>query len=319
MIVTESFPVVITTTRKRWYTLNRIKSHKELPLHIMVLPAFILVFIFNYLPMFGIIIAFQDFKPVNGFLGSKFVGLENFKYILQFPDIFQVMWNTVYIAFMKIIGNIIVPVTFALLLNELKIQSNKRVFQTIIYLPNFLSWVIISGLLIDILSPSQGIVNKVLSYAGAKPTFFLGDQNWFPYIMVITDIWKNFGFGTVIYLAALTGLDPCLYEAAITDGANRWKQTIHITLPGIKPIIILMTVLSIGNILNAGFEQIFNMYNPMVYKTGDIIDTLVYRIGIVDTQYSPATAVGLFKSVVSFVFITLSYKLADKFANYRIF
>ncbi len=296
-----------------------MKWMREIPLHLMILPAFIIVFIYSYVPMFGIIIAFQNFTPVNGFLGSKYVGLDNFKYIFQFPDIYQVLWNTVYIALMKIVGNLIVPVVIALLLNELTKQFHKRTFQTIVYLPNFLSWVIVSGLIIDILSPSEGIVNKVLQFVGIQEVFFLGNQNWFPFIMVITDIWKNFGFGTVIFLAALTGIDPTLYESSIVDGANRWKQTLHITLPGIKPVIILMTVLSLGNILNAGFEQIFNLYNPMVYATGDIIDTLVYRLGIVDAQYSPATAVGLFKSVISFIMIAVSYKLADKFANYRIF
>ncbi|WP_308422786.1 ABC transporter permease [Paenibacillus nasutitermitis] len=296
-----------------------MKWIRELPLHVMILPAFIIVFIYSYIPMFGLIIAFQNFTPVNGFLGSKYVGLDNFKYILQFPDIYQVLWNTVNIALMKIVGNLIVPVIIALLLNELIRPFHKRTIQTIVYLPNFLSWVIVSGLIIDILSPSEGIVNKALQFVGIQEVFFLGNQTWFPFIMVITDIWKNFGFGTVIFLAALTGIDPTLYESSIVDGANRWKQTIHITLPGIKPVIILMTVLSLGNILNAGFEQIFNLYNPMVYATGDIIDTLVYRLGIVDAQYSPATAVGLFKSVISFIMIAVSYKLADKFANYRIF
>jgi len=296
-----------------------MKWIREMPLHIMILPAFIFVFIYSYIPMFGIIISFQNFTPVNGFLGSKYVGLDNFRYILQFPDIYQVLWNTIYIALMKIVGNLIVPVIVALLLNELTKQFHKRAFQTIVYLPNFLSWVIVSGLIIDILSPSEGVVNKVLHFVGMEEVFFLGNQTWFPFIMVITDIWKSFGFGTVIFLAALTSIDPTLYESSIVDGANRWKQTIHITLPGLKPVIILMTVLSLGNILNAGFEQIFNLYNPMVYATGDIIDTLVYRLGIVDAQYSPATAVGLFKSVISFIMIAVSYKLADKFANYRIF
>ncbi|GGD51559.1 sugar ABC transporter permease [Paenibacillus nasutitermitis] len=299
--------------------MHKMKWIRELPLHVMILPAFIIVFIYSYIPMFGLIIAFQNFTPVNGFLGSKYVGLDNFKYILQFPDIYQVLWNTVNIALMKIVGNLIVPVIIALLLNELIRPFHKRTIQTIVYLPNFLSWVIVSGLIIDILSPSEGIVNKALQFVGIQEVFFLGNQTWFPFIMVITDIWKNFGFGTVIFLAALTGIDPTLYESSIVDGANRWKQTIHITLPGIKPVIILMTVLSLGNILNAGFEQIFNLYNPMVYATGDIIDTLVYRLGIVDAQYSPATAVGLFKSVISFIMIAVSYKLADKFANYRIF
>ncbi|MNJ36042.1 putative multiple-sugar transport system permease YteP [compost metagenome] len=154
---------------------------------------------------------------------------------------------------------------------------------------------------------------------GIKPIFFLGDDKWFPYTLVLTDTWKTFGYGTIVYLAALTGIDQSLYEAATMDGANRWKQTIHITLPGMLPIITLMTVLSLGNVLNAGFEQVFNLYSPMVYSTGDIIDTLVYRIGLVDAQYGVATAVGLFKSLISFVLIVLSNKLANKYAGYRVF
>jgi len=225
----------------------------------------------------------------------------------------------VYISLLKIIGLIVVPVLFALLLNEVIHSKVKKTIQSMIYLPNFLSWVIISGILIDILSPSSGIVNMYLGLIGISPIFFLGDTTWFPITMVLSDIWKSFGFGTVIYLAALTSINPSLYESAVIDGANRWKQTIYITLPGIKPIIILMTVLGLGNILNAGFEQIYNLLSPSVYSTGDIIDTFIFRLGIEQAQFSEATAVGLFKSVISLIFVSLSYYLASRFANYRIF
>lgn len=298
--------------------MQHAKRLRELPLHIMLIPAIIIVLIYSYGPMLGIIIAFQDFQPARLF-NSPWVGLDNFNYVLELPGSLQILWNTIYMAFFKIVGMIIVPVTFALLLNEVGRQGFKRFFQTLIYMPNFLSWIIVSGMLIDILSPSDGIVNILLGMVGIKEIFFLGDPFWFPTTMIVSDIWKGFGFATIIYLAALTSIDPALYESSIVDGASRWKQTIHITLPGIMPIIILMCVLSIGNILNAGFDQIFNLYSPSVYKTGDIIDTFVYRLGIEQTQYSPAAAVGLFKSVVSFIFVSLSYILADRVANYRVF
>lgn len=295
------------------------KVVKELPYHMMLLPCVIIVFLMNYIPMFGIIMAFQKYIPAKGILKSKVIGLNNFKYIISLPDTFQVLYNTVFISFMKIIAGIIVPVTFALLLNEIRRVSIKRSVQTIIYLPHFLSWIVLSGILIDILSPSTGIVNSFLGIFGVKPVFFLGDAKLFPYVLVVTDNWKEFGFGTIVYLAALTGVDPTLYEAAIVDGADRWKQTWHITLPSIRYIIILMTVLSLGNVLNAGFDQVFNLYSPAVYKSGDILDTMVYRMGIIDAQFGPATAVGLFKSIVSFIFIAGSYKLAYKYGDYRIF
>lgn len=299
--------------------MTRSKWLREIPLYIMILPGAILVLIYAYGPMAGIVMAFQKFNPTKGVLGSEWVGLENFRYVLNMPDIFQVLWNTVYIAIMKMILGIVVPVCVALLLNEIGLKTFKRTVQTIIYLPHFLSWIILGGILVDVLSPSHGIVNQLLGYLGVKPIFFLGDAKVFPYTIVITDLWKTFGFGTVIYITALTGIDPTLYEASIVDGANRWRQTLHITLPGIASTIVLVSTLSLGNILNAGFDQIFNLYSPQVYSTGDIIDTLVYRIGLVDYQFGVATAVGLFKSVVSFGFIVISYKLADKLANYRIF
>lgn len=295
------------------------KKSRELPLHLMVLPAVIIVLIFNYGPMLGLIMVFQKFTPADGFFNSPWIGLDNFRFIVELPGVFQVLWNTIYISFLKIIGMIIVPVSFALLLNEIVNIKFKRIIQTLIYIPNFISWIILSGVLLDILSPSSGVVNHLLGSIGIEPIFFLGDRFWFPLTMVVTDIWKGFGFGTVIYLAALTGIDPTLYESSVIDGASRWKQTLYVTLPGILPIIVLMSVLSLGNILNAGFDQIFNLYSPIVYKTGDIIDTFVYRLGIQQGQYAPAAAVGLFKSVVSFIFVSISYVLADKFANYRIF
>lgn len=295
------------------------RFRREIPLYIMILPSALLLLIFAYGPMGGILIAFQKYLPGKGILRSDWVGLANFRHLLDIPGVFDVLWNTVFIAVMKILVGLILPVTVALLLNEVRSKAFKRSVQTLIYLPYFLSWVILSGILVDILSPSKGIFNRALGLVGLEPVYFLGDAGVFPFTMVFSDLWKNFGFGTIVYLAALTGIDPNLYEAAIVDGASRWKQTVHITLPGILNIVILMTVLSLGNILNAGFDQIFNLYSPQVYKTGDILDTLIYRTGMLNNQYGLSTAMGLLKSLVATALIILSYRLADKVAGYRIF
>lgn len=285
--------------------------------HAMLIPGVILTFIFAYIPLYGVIIAFQEYNPGMGF-SSPWVGLDNFKFLFSQPAFVQTIWNTLFIAFFKLIGGIIVPVIVALLLNELASEKIKRIFQTLVYIPNFLSWVIMAGVLIEILSKS-GAVNQVLQMLGFESVNFLGDPNIFPWTVIVSDIWKGFGFGTVVYLAALSGIDPGLYESAMMDGAKRWKQTIHITLPLLMPTIILMLVLSLGSVLNAGFDQIYNMYSPIVYETGDIIDTYVYRLGIEQAQYSIGAAVGLFKSVISCILVGLSYILADKLAGYRVF
>lgn len=286
----------------------------------MILPGFITLLIFSYLPMAGIVIAFQKFIPAKGLFGDqKWIGFKNFEYVLNMPNFDNIMWNTISIAMAKIILGLIIPIIFAILINEVTNNALKRGIQTLIYLPHFLSWVVLGGILIDILSPSGGILNSFIKSLGFEPIFFLGDNKWFPSTMVLTETWKEFGYGTIIYLAAITGIDPSLYEAARIDGANRWKQTLHITLPGMRMVIVLLMVLSLGNILNAGFDQIFNLYSPPVYESGDIIDTFVYRIGLLEAQYGVATAVGLFKSVVSFTLISVSYFFAYKFADYRIF
>jgi putative aldouronate transport system permease protein len=295
------------------------KFKRQLPLVLMLIPSVILVLIYSYGSMIGTVIAFQKFNMAKGLFGSEWVGLDNFKNLFTMPNIFPIIRNTVVIALGKMIGGIIVPVLFALMLNEVSKQRIKRVFQTMVYLPHFLSWVILASIFTDILSPSSGIVNRLLGLIGVEPVFFLGSTTWFPITMIITDIWKSFGFGSIIYLAALTGIDQNLYEAAEIDGAGRTMQTIHVTLPGIVSTIILMSVLSMGNILNGGFDQIYNMYSASVYGTGDILDTFVFRLGIENAQYALSTAANLFKSGVSLIFVTASYGLAYKFAGYRIF
>ncbi|UVI31706.1 ABC transporter permease [Paenibacillus spongiae] len=294
------------------------KNLNVLHYHIMLMPGIIFLILFSIVPMYGILIAFKDFKPGRGIWGSEWVGLEHFQFLFTLPDSKTIFFNTIFIAVMKIIAGIIVPLTVALLLNEARKQFFKRSVQTFIYLPHFLSWVILANIVVDLFS-TTGIINQILSVFGVDPIMFMASNTWFPAIVIGSDVWKEFGFGTIIYLAALTGINPSLYESAVIDGATRWQQIWYITLPSIKPTIILLATLSLGNILNAGFDQIFNMYNPLVYESGDIIDTYVYRAGLVEAKFSLATAVGLLKSVVSFVLIMVSYFLASRFANYRIF
>lgn len=288
-------------------------------LHLMVLPAVLLVFIFAYLPMSGLVMAFQDYKAGLGISGSPWVGLKHFRYMLENEYFLQITWNTLFFACSKIIMNLIIPFIFALLLNEVRNMGLKRSIQTLVYLPHFLSWVTLSGILIDVLAQT-GLINQFLSNVfGIKPIFFLGDGFWFRFTIIFSDVWKEFGFNTIIILAALAGINPALYEAAEVDGANRIKQTMHITIPALIPILIVVATLALGNVLNANFDQVFNLYSPLIYQQGDIIDTFVYREGLLSGQFSFATAVGFFKSLISLILIVISYRLAYKFAGYRIF
>lgn len=299
----------------RGWNLNR-----TWPLHLMLIPSLILLLIYHYGAMGGLVMAFQDYKPWLGISASPWVGLEHFRTLIEYPEITRVFWNTLTIASLKIVFNFITPFIFAILLNEVRKTLFKRTVQTLVYLPHFLSWVILGGILVDMLSPDGGLVNQMLlSVFGIQPIFFLGNPDWFRAVVIITDTWKDFGFAAIIFLAALAGIDPGLYEAAVIDGANRWKQTLYVTIPSMLPIAIVVFTLSLGHVLDAGFDQIFNLYNPLVYESGDIIDTFVYRTGLLGGKYSFATAVGLFKSVVSFTMVVISYILAYRLANYRIF
>lgn len=298
---------------------RRRRFYKELPLHLMLLPPVILVLVYSYGPMLGIVIAFQDFIPSSGWFGSKWVGLENFKYILGTPDSLQVLSNTFIISCLKLASGTVSAIALAILLNEVRKKVFAKSFQTIVYLPHFMSWVILSGILVDMLSPSEGVINHFLQFLHMKPIYFLGSDNWFRFVAVVSNVWKEVGFDMIVYLAALLGIDRTQYETAALDGAGYWSQMWHITLPGIRYIIVLLLVLNTGNILNAGFDQIFNLYSPQVYHSADILDTFVYRLGIEQGQYGVATAVSLFKSVVSLVLISSSYFLAYKVADYRIF
>lgn len=284
----------------------------------MMVPAVILLFIFSIIPMFGIVMAFQDYVPAKGFFGSEWVGLKHFEFMFQMPDSRDIFANTIIIATLKIVVGQIASLIMALLLNEVRVRWFKKTVQTIVYLPYFLSWVILSGIILNIFS-LDGVINQVISFFGGEKIMFMADNNWFRFVLILTEVWKNCGFNTIVFLAALTGISPALYEAAAIDGASRGKLLWHITLPGLKSTIVLLVTLSLGNILNAGFDQIYNLYNPLVYETADIIDTYVYRAGLIGMQYSLGTAVGLLKSVVSFILISVSYRLAYRYADYRIF
>lgn len=315
-----SEPVIPATMKSpaRQTLSQRMNWTRTWQLHLFLLPSVILLFVYSYIPMGGIMIAFQDYKAYTGFFHSDWVGLEHFQSMFANEEIITIIWNTLFIAIGKMILGWITPLVFALLLNEVKIMFFKRTIQSLVYLPHFMSWVILAGILTDMLSQS-GLINQFMSGIGLPAVFFLGDGDWFRFTMIFSDVWKEFGFGTIIYLAALAGVNPSLYEAAEIDGASRWKQTVHVTLPSIMPVGIIIATLSLGNIMNAGFDQVFNMINPLVADKGEIIDTYVYAVGLQQGAFSLATAVGLFKSVVSFILIAVTYRMATKYANYRIF
>lgn len=304
--------------------MKNISSSKKrintLPFHLMLLPGMLVLFVYSILPMFGIVIAFQDFIPAIGVFKSEWVGLENFKYMFLLPDTFNILSNTLIISVSKIVLNLVFAILFAILLNEVRSLHFKKAVQTIAYLPHFLSWVILATIFRDVLDPS-GIINNALMalHVIKDPIIFLGDNNWFQSVIIASDVWKEFGYSAIIFIAALAGINQELYEAAEIDGAGRLRRIWNITLPSIRVTVALVATLNIANIFSAGFDQIFNLYSPIVYRTGDVIDTYVYRMGFNDAQYSLATAVGVMKSIISFALIVTSNKLAEKFANYRIF
>lgn len=291
---------------------------REIPFHLMLLLPMLFLAVFSFAPLFGILMAFQDYIPAKGILQSRWVGLENFDFIFSLPSTRQIFANTIIISLGKLAAGIIVPVFFALLLNEIRVIAFKRTVQTIVYLPHFLSWVVLANVVSSILG-FDGPVNSLIQSMGHDPILFLGSNVWFRPVIILSDCWKEFGYGSIIYLSALTSIDPGLYESASLDGASRLQKIFYITLPMLVPTIVLMMALNLGNILNAGFDQIFNLYNPLVYETGDIIDTYVYRIGLIDMQYSLATAAGLIKSVIGFVLIMSSNLVSRKLVSRSIF
>ena len=286
--------------------------------HVMMAPGMLFILVFSYIPMFGIVMAFQDYVPAKGILGSEFVGLKNFTYMFSLPDVGRIFANTLLIAIGKILLGTVMAIAFAILLNEIRIRVFKKTVQTIVYLPHFLSWVVLAAVVVNMVN-LDGPVNQLLAALGLSKINFLGSNVWFRPLIIITDVWKEFGYNSIVYLAAITAIDPGIHEAAAIDGAAWWKRVWHITLPGMMPVILLMAAMNLTSILSAGFDQIYNLYSPMVYETGDVLDTYVYRMGLIGRKYSFSTAVGLLRSVVGMILMLTANWLSKRFTDRKIF
>lgn len=290
-------------------------------LQIMVIPAIIMIIIFSYIPMWGVLTAFQDYSPAKGFLGSEWVGFKHFRMFFNAPEFWQIMRNTIVISLLKLFIAFPAPIVLALMLNEVKNAAFKRLVQTISYLPHFISWVIVSGFVISLLSVDNGSVNILMQKVNLidEPVHWLSIPEYFWSILISTGIWKDIGFGAIVYLAAIAGVDPSMYEAASIDGAGRFRQLVSITIPSIAPVIIIFLILQVGQILNAGFEEILLLTNQgqnvVLRPVAETIDTYVYRVGIENYRFSYATAAGLFKSVISVGLLVIANKIARKLGN----
>jgi putative aldouronate transport system permease protein len=280
---------------------------------IMVLPVILYFILFAYYPMYGVLIAFKDYSISKGILGSEWAGFQYFEQFFSSLYFNRLLKNTLLISVYSLLWGFPIPIIFALMLNEFKDSLFKRGIQTIAYLPHFISLVVICGMLINFLSPQGGIINQFITLTGNKPINFLGTPKWFRTVYIASGIWQEFGWSSIIYLAALSGINPELYESARIDGAGRWKQMLHITLPGIKPTILTILILSIGNIMSVGYEKIILIYNQSTYETADVISSYVYRMGLLSQQYSYAGAVGLFNSAVNVALLLLCNVLGKRF------
>ncbi|TVQ20295.1 MAG: sugar ABC transporter permease [Spirochaetaceae bacterium] len=269
--------------------------------------------------MYGVLMAFTDFNVFAGLRGSPWVGLENFRMMFRNDDFFIVLRNTVLLNVISLFVAFPAPLVLALLLNEVRNRRFKRTIQGIVYLPHFLSWVVVSGLIISVLSPSSGIVNAVIRSFGGESVYFMTEPAWWIAIYQFSGVWKDVGWGTIIYLAALSALDPNLYDAAMIDGASRWQRLKHVTLPGITPTILVVFLLSVGNVMTISFDRPFLLGNPMVLEVADVISTYVYRVGLLNVDYSYAAAVGLFQSVVNFVFLLTANWLSNRIKGQGLF
>ena len=287
--------------------LNRNKYY-----YLLLLPAVIYFLIFHYVPMYGVIISFKDFNFRKGILGSEWVGLENFKYMFNLSDFYRVFTNSLALSFLRLIFVFPISIIFALMVNEIGNRHYKKICQTAIYLPHFISWVVLGGIMVNFLSPTWGVINKLLGSLGVEPIFFLGKEQYFRPLVVFSSIWKEAGWGTILYLAAITGTDQELYEAAAVDGASRWQRLIHITVPGIKTTIVLTLILQMGNIMSNGFEQIYTLQNSQNLSVSDVFETYTYRIGVMGGRFSFATTVGFFASVISLIFLVTTNYISKK-------
>ncbi len=291
---------------------------RQFDLQMMVIPGLLFIFIFNYIPMYGVLMAFQDYNIFEGMAGSEWVGFKHFERFFEDPRFLEIMRNTIVLSVLKILICFPAPIILALMLNEVRHMMFKRAVQTITYLPHFLSWVIVAGFATSILATDNGSLNMALEKINLidKPINFLSIPEYFWTIIISTNLWKSIGFASIVYLAAIAGVDQQLYEAASLDGASKWKQIFLITIPSIMPVIVIFFILEIGNLLNAGFEDLLLLgSNPVLREVSDVIDTYVYRVGISDGLYSYAAAIGLFKAVISVGLLTLANQLARKSGN----
>lgn len=286
--------------------------------HIMMLPTVVILLIFSYIPMVGLVMAFQNYLPSNGYFGSEWTGLYWFKYMFHMGNFTSVIWNTLFISILKIFTVLLSSVIVALLLNEMASKKLKMLIQSAILFPYFVSWVVLADIIKDIVA-QDGIVNQIICALGGTEISFLTNEKWFVVLLIITNIWKEVGYNAVIISATLATIDPALYESAEIDGASRLQKIRYITVPAIATTVAMLLILALGGVLNGGFDQIYNLYNTTVYSSADIIDTYVYRMGINRGMYSLGTAVGFFKSVIGAILLVLSYKAADKYAGYQIF
>ena len=290
--------------------MKRIK-HDRILLY-MLIPGVLYFLIFRYLPMFGVLVAFKNFNVFAGFMESDWVGLRYFKMFFNNPDAWPIIRNTFLLGIYRILWGFPAPIILALLLNEVRIHLFKRFVQTLSYMPHFISTVVVTGMMIMFLSPTNGIINLLLGKFGIEPVAFLQSADWFRTIYIVSDIWQEVGWGSIIYLAALTTIDPSQYEAAAIDGASRWKQMIHVTLPGIIPAIVILFILRVGNVLETGFEKVYLLYNPATYEKADILATYVYRIGLTQGNYSYGTAIDLFTGVIGLIFVVAANYMGRK-------
>lgn len=299
--------------KKKKYLIKKIIKHREL--FIMLIPSVLFYIFFMYKPMLGLQIAFKDYSLFKGVAASKWIGLEHFKTFLGSPYFVQTLKNTALINIFGLLFGFPIPIILALLLNEIRNQKFKRTIQTLTYLPHFVSIVVIAGIVVNFLAPSNGLINIIIEKLGGDKIYFLVKPEYFRTIFISMNIWKEAGFSAIVYIAALSAIDPQLYEAAYVDGANKFKRILHVTLPGIMPTITILLILKIGKMLTVGFEAIILLYQPVTYKTADVISTYVYRMGLINSQYDYATAVGLFNSVVSLLLVIFANKVSKKLSE----
>lgn len=298
-----------------WLKTFKKNYLNNIELYIMLMPMLLFFLVFLYKPMPSLVIAFKDYSPFKGIWESPWVGFEYFREFFASPFAFRVIRNTLVISLTSLVVCFPMPIVFALLLNELRAQRFKKIVQTISYIPHFISVVIVCGLVINFLAPTSGVVNVILQKFGIDSIYFLAKPQYFLFIYIIMEIWKTTGYASIIYISALTSIPSDLYEAAAVDGAGRWKQTIHVTLPCLMPTIVIMLLVRLGGILNVGYESIILLYNPGIYEASDVISTYVYRTGLSEGRYDYATAVGLINSVVAFVLVVIANKVSNKLTN----